>query len=303
MQKLVIAGGSGFLGNAIITYFEDKFDTIIVLTRGKSCTKANVRYVTWDAKSLSDWQHEIDGCEVLINMAGRSVDCRYTEQNKKMILDSRVDATQILGEAITKAKNPPKIWLNSSTATIYKHSLHEKMSEENGEIGSGFSVNVAKAWEKSLFESVTPKTRKIALRTSIVLGKNGGALTPIKKLAKFGLGGKQGDGNQKFSWIHVNDFVRSIDFIIQNNFINGPVNIVAPEPTTNAKLMQLVRRTVGVGFGLPAPKWLLEIGAVCIRTETELILKSRNVVPKKLLDAGFTFRYRTLKEALKETIG
>lgn len=261
-----------------------------------------VRYVTWDAKTLGDWQRELDGCDVLINMAGRSVDCRYTDKNKNRIMNSRVDSTTILNHAVAHAKNPPKVWLNSSTATIYRHSLDMEMGEENGEIGTGFSVSVAKAWEEAFFSGVTPTTRKVALRTSIVWGSKGGALTPIKTLAKLGMGGKQGDGEQKFSWIHVDDFVRSLDYIIKNKELSGPINIVAPKPTNNTKLMQEVRKAVGIGFGLPSPKWLLEIGAILIRTETELILKSRNVVTKKLLDAGFTFRYPTQKEALDEAI-
>lgn len=302
MKKLVIAGGSGFLGNAIVEYFKNQFETIVILTRNTIPNTSTVRYVSWDAKTLGDWQQELEGCDVLINMAGRSVDCRYTNKNKKIIMDSRVESTQILNKAITAQRNPPTIWLNSSTATIYRHSMDKEMGEENGEIGTGFSVSVAQAWEKAFFGGHTPKTRKVALRTSIVLGKNGGALTPIKTLTKLGMGGKQGNGEQKFSWIHVNDFVRSIDYIIRNEELNGPVNIVAPKPTNNIKLMQEVRKAVGIGFGLPSPKWLLEIGAIIIRTETELIIKSRNVVPTKLLDHGFMFQYPTLKKALTEAI-
>lgn len=302
MKKLIIAGGSGFLGNAIVDHFKNKFEDIVILTRNTIENTDTVRYVLWDAKTLGDWQQELDGCEVLINMAGRSVDCRYTEKNKQIIMDSRVDSTHILNEAVANATNPPKIWLNSSTATIYRHAVDKEMGEENGEIGTGFSVSVARAWEKAFFKGDTPNTRKVALRTSIVLGKNGGALTPIKTLAKLGMGGKQGDGKQKFSWIHVDDFVRSIEYIISNTDLHGPINIVAPKPTNNTKLMQEVRKAVGIGFGLPSPKWLLEIGAVLIRTETELIIKSRNVIPTKLLNAGFTFQYPTLKSALAEAI-
>lgn len=302
MKKLVIAGGSGFLGNAIVEHFKNKFEELVILSRKRIQNTQPVRYVPWDAKTVDDWQHELDHCDVLINMAGRSVDCRYTNKNKKEIMRSRVDSTHILNQVVTKATNPPKIWFNSSTATIYRYSLDKEMGEENGEIGTGFSVSVAKAWEEAFFTGETPKTRKIALRTSIVLGKNGGALTPIKTLSKWGLGGKQGSGIQKFSWIHVDDFVRAIDYIILDTSIQGPVNIVAPRPTNNKKLMREVRKAVGIKFGLPSPKWLLEIGAVIIRTETELILKSRNVVPRKLLKAGFKFSLPTLKQALAKAI-
>ena len=176
------------------------------------------------------------------------------------------------------------------------------MDESTGEIGDGFSVYVAKAWEEAFFTSNTPHTRKVALRTSIVLGKNGGALQPIKHLARIGFGGKQGNGNQVFSWIHVQDFVKSIDFIIQNKDLKGPINIVAPEPTTNAELMKTVRKAVGISFGVPLPKWLLEIGSRIIQTETELVLKSRNVIPTKLLSQGFNFDFPVLENALKEAI-
>jgi len=187
-------------------------------------------------------------------------------------------------------------------ATIYRHSLDRQMDAENGEIGTGFSVNVAKAWEQVFFAAPTPKTRKIALRTSIVLGKNGGALQPIKNLARLGFGGKQGEGNQKFSWIHIDDFLRALAFIIATEKLDGPVNIVSSKPVTNSELMRQVRKTVGVPFGFPLPKIVLEIGSRIIRTETELVLKSRNVIPKKLQRYGFEFEHETLKSALEETI-
>ncbi|KPM32545.1 NAD dependent epimerase/dehydratase family protein [Croceitalea dokdonensis DOKDO 023] len=302
MKKLVVAGGSGFLGNAIVDHFKTKFEDIVVLTRNTIENTNTVRYVSWDAKTLGHWQCELDGCDVLINMAGRSVDCRYTAKNKHLIMDSRVDSTRVLNQAVAMATDPPHIWLNSSTATIYRHSLDMEMDEEQGEIGTGFSVSVAQAWEAAFFSGNTPKTRKVALRTSIVMGKNGGALTPIRTLAKMGLGRKQGNGKQKFSWIHVDDFVRSIEFIITNSDLHGPINIVAPKPTTNTKLMETVRNTMGISLGLPSPKWLLAIGARIIRTEPELVLKSRNVVPKKLLTAGFDFKYGDLDHALKSVL-
>lgn len=302
MKKLIIAGGTGFLGKALIDYFKNKVDSIVVLTRSKGYITGNIEYVQWDAKTIGSWSKHFEGCDVLANMTGRSVDCRYTKKNKKIILDSRTESTQILGQAIAETKNPPKVWINSSTATIYRHSLNLEMGEKNGEIGTGFSVSVAKAWEKSFFEQQTPLTRKIALRTSIVLGKKGGALAPIKNLAKIGFGGKQGPGNQKFSWIHVDDFVRSIDFIIQNQELKGPINVASPKPTTNSNLMKSVRKAVKIPFGIPLPKFLLEIGSVIIQTETELIMKSRNVIPEKLLAARFEFKYPLLNDALKETI-
>lgn len=299
MKKLIIAGGTGFLGKACIVHFKNQFDKIIVLTRGQQHISENVQYVQWDAKTLSDWHYFMEGSDVLINLVGRSVDCRYTPKNKELILKTRVDSTKVLGSAISRIKNPPKIWLNASTATIYRHSLHRGMSEFNGEIGAGFSVNVAKAWENAFFGQNTPKTRKVALRTSIVLGKQGGAFPPLQKLAQLGFGGKQGNGNQKFSWIHIQDFVRSIDHIIHNECLEGVINITAPIPATNRELMKTLRKIQQVPFGIPLPRWLLQIGARIIRTETELILKSRNIIPKKLISNGFVYCFPTLKMATK----
>lgn len=302
MRKLIIAGGTGFLGSVIISYFKDTFDEIVLLSRKRTQSSTNYKTVIWDAKTIGNWASELEDATVLINMTGRSVDCRYHQKNKDLILNSRVDSSKVLGQAIAMAKHPPKIWLNSSTATIYRHSLDKEMDEEHGEIGSGFSVEVAKAWEKAFFETNTPTTRKIALRTAIVLGKEGGALQPMVTMTRLGLGGKQGSGNQKFSWIHEEDFVKIIDFCIQNDQIQGVINVVSPHPSTNSILMSLLRKTLKVPFGIPANKPILEFGAFLIRTETELLLKSRNVVPKRLLDYGYTFSYINLEKALKQLI-
>lgn len=301
MKKLIIAGGSGFLGSVIIEHFKNTFDEIILLSRKhNTATHHKVRTVIWDAKSLGEWVSELEKADVMINMTGRSVDCRYTQKNKDIILKSRVESTHILGQAITQCEHPPKVWLNSSTATIYRHSLDKKMDEETGEIGKGFSVQVAKAWEEAFFSYHTPKTRKVALRTAIVLGKKGGALQPMITMTKLGMGGKQGSGDQKFSWIHEEDFVRSIEYILENNSMEGPINIVAPTPSDNRTLMQILRNALKVRFGISSSKPLLEMGAFFIRTETELILKSRNVIPKKLIDSGFIHTYRNLDLAIKD---
>lgn len=303
MKKLIIAGGTGFLGSAITDAFKDTFDDIVLLSRKRNTVaNNNARTVVWDAKSLGEWASELDGSDVVINMTGRSVDCRYTKKNKDIILRSRVESTHILGKAITQCKNPPEIWFNSSTATIYRHSLDKEMDEETGEIGQGFSVQVAKAWEEAFFSHHTSNTRKIALRTSIVLGKDGGALRPMIAMTKLGLGGKQGSGNQKFSWIHEKDFVRIIQFIIDDTTIEGPINVIAPTPSDNKTLMRLLRTSLKVPLGLAAPTPILEVGAFLIRTETELLLKSRNVVPKKLIDKGFKHIYSNLELALKDLI-
>ena len=301
-KKIIIAGGTGFLGNVLIDYFKKKYDTIFILSRSKTRIKDDIHYVHWDARHLGNWVSYLEDADVLINLTGKSVDCRYNIKNKAAILSSRIDSTNILGEAIDKCNNPPKLWMNASTATIYKHTLTEKMDEFSGVIGSGFSVDIATNWENAFFSFNNSKTRKVALRTSIVLGNKSGALKPLIRLTKLGLGGKQGKGNQKFSWIHEYDFAKSIDFIINHSNLKGAINIVAPTPSTNSDLMKLLRKHLDKPFGIPINKFFLKFGAVIINTETELILKSRNVIPKKLIDNNFEFKFRTLDEALKNLI-
>ncbi|WP_346883006.1 TIGR01777 family oxidoreductase [uncultured Algibacter sp.] len=294
IKKIIIAGGSGFLGSVLNDYFTQKGYVIKVLTR----TPKNNSDVYWNAKDLGSWTDELENADVLINLTGKSVDCRYTKKNKKLIYDSRIDATHILGSAINLCKNPPKVWFNSSTATIYKSSLNKEMGEKNGDIGDDFSMNIAKSWEKTFNAITNPKTRKIILRTSIVLGKHGGALTPLINLTKFGLGGQQASGKQKVSWIHELDFARSIEYLIDNRQLSGAFNLSVPKPTNNETLMKTLRKVLKVPFGLPHSKLILKIGAALIGTETELVLKSRNVVPERLLESGFVFSYSKIDLAL-----
>jgi uncharacterized protein (TIGR01777 family) len=301
MKKLIIAAGTGFLGQVLIDHFKDKFDEIVILTRGKSQTIDAVKYVNWNARTFSGWEKELENATVLINLAGKSVDCRYTKENKKEILLSRIESTKILNKAVLNCQNPPKHWLNSSTSTIYRFSLDKQMDEVDGEIGNDFSINVALSWEKAFFKTETPKTLKSALRTSIVLGKNGGAFIPLKTLAKIGFGGKQGKGNQFISWIHEADFTNAVDFIIQKEII-GVINVVSPEPIANSIFMKRLRKAVGFPFGIPINKFFLEIGSFFIRTETELVLKSRNVIPKRLLENGFGFKFGEIDEAFLDLI-
>ena len=239
---------------------------------------------------------------MLINLAGKSVDCRYNEKNKQEIFDSRVNTTNALGNAILQCKNPPALWINSSTATIYRHAQDRPMTENAGEIGAGFSVNVATNWENAFFNFKLSNTRQVALRMAIVLGKDGGVVKPIKNLVRFGLGGKQGKGNQMFSWIHIEDLYRCIVFLQQQQDLTGIFNTSAPNPVTNKNLMQVFRLKMKMPVGLPAPEWLLKFGAMLIKTETELILKSRWVIPEKLLQAGFNFQYLTIDAALEDIL-
>lgn len=304
MEKIVIAAGTGFLGQILIDYFKNETEyphtpEIIVLTRGKSAYKDGVKYVHWNATTFTGWETELENADALINLAGKSVDCRYSQANKKAILDSRINSTAVLNLAVQMCKNPPKHWLNAATATIYRHSTDKQMDEYSGEIGSDFSMDVAKAWEQAFFEIDTPRTRKTALRTSIVLGKKGGAFLPLKNLAQLGFGGRQGNGKQLVSWIHELDFARTVAFVIEKQ-MTGVVNIVAPQPIANAAFMETLRKALHVPAGFAISKKMLEFGAKIIGTETELVLKSRNVIPKRLQEYGFRFTFGTLETALKD---
>ncbi|WP_047551272.1 TIGR01777 family oxidoreductase [Psychroserpens sp. Hel_I_66] len=298
MKTITIAGGSGFLGQVLKDYFTKKGDTVYILTR----TPKQENDIYWNAKDLEDWTTILEQTDVLINLTGKSVDCRYSEENKKLILDSRIDSTHALGLAINLCEHPPKVWFNSSTATIYRHSTDKKMTEAAGEIGDDFSMNIAKSWEKAFYSITNPKTRKIALRTSIVMGKDGGATEPLKNLVKFGLGGKQASGNQKVSWIHELDFARAIEFLIENEQLDGNFNLAVPHPTDNKTLMKSLRKVMHVPFGMSHPKWLIKFGAKLIGTEPELVLKSRNVIPERLLNNEFKFIHTDIEIALDDLI-
>jgi len=294
MRKIVIAGGTGFLGQFLASRFREKGDKVIIISRNKGDVRWN------ETEKLTQ---ALENADVIINLAGKSVDCRYTEKNKQAILWSRIDTTRALGKALIACKQLPKLWINSSTATIYRHAEDRPMTEGEGEIGKGFSVDVALGWEQAFFAFQLPHTRQVALRMAIVLGRDGGVMQPLKRLAKLWMGGKQGTGNQMFSWIHVEDLFQIILFLMDHQELIGIINCSAPKPVSNETLMKSIREALMVKIGLPAPTWSLKIGAVLIRTETELILKSRWVLPDRLLKAGYTFTYPELAAGLKEIFG
>ena len=302
MGKIILAGGSGFVGDYLAKYFSKKGFELIIFSRQKvESENPEIRFVQWDAKSFSNWVDTLENADLLINLTGKSVNCRYTQKNKNEILFSRVDSTKILGQALGEVKNPPRLWMNASTATIYRDAEDRPMDEKTGEIGSDFSVQVAKAWEKIFFESKIPESiRRVALRISIVLGPHGGAFPAYHNLVKFYLGGPQGSGKQMISWIHVEDVARAIEFIFEHPEISGPFNITSPDPVQNREFMKILREHYRKSFGLPAYEWMIKIGAFFLGTEAELLLKSRWTLPRKLLDAGFEFQYDRLKDALKD---
>jgi uncharacterized protein len=303
-RKIILAGGSGFLGNALARTFAAAGDEAIVLTRSPKSRSDGVREVPWDAKTLGEWATLVDGADVVINLTGKSVDCRYTETNRRVIISSRVDSTAAVGQAIARCAKPPRVWLNASSATLYKHTL-DRAADETGETGATpeakdeFSIEVIRQWENALNQAAAPATRKVALRITLVFGADGGVFPVLRRLARFGLGGKMGSGKQYVSWIHEEDFCRAVEWLIAHEDLSGPINLAAPNPLTNAEMMRLMRRTCGAPFGLPATEWMLEIGAFFLRTETELIIKSRRVVPGKLLVSGFQLHFPELENALR----
>lgn len=291
-KTMVIAGANGFMGRYISKHFIDKGWKVIGLARRTDGMAEGVEFLKWDGETLEqEWAKQIDGTDVMINLAGRTVDCRYNDENKRQILDSRVNSTKVIGEAIGGCENPPNVWMNASTATIYADTREKAQTESEGVIGEGFSVQIAKTWEGAFNDAkVAESVRRITLRTTLVMGEEKGTVYEILKgLAKKFLGGKMGDGGQMVSWIDINDVCRAVEWMIDNESASGAYNLAAPEAITNTEMMKRIRKTVGVSFGLPAYKWMLEIGAFFMRTETELIVKSRWVYPEKLLEEGFKF--------------
>jgi uncharacterized protein (TIGR01777 family) len=304
-RKIVIPGGSGQVGTILARSFTAAGDDVVVLSRRPSARPWRV--VSWDGRSLGAWCEEIDGCDIVINMAGRSVNCRYTASNRREILESRVESTRAVGEAIVQSQQPPRVWLQASTATIYAHTYDRANDEYTGTISGSesgapeswnFSIEVATAWERAFDGVVLERTRKVALRSAMTLSTDrGGIFDTLRGLARRGLGGTAGDGRQYVSWIHERDFVAAIGWLIERDDISGVVNVAAPNPLTNAEFMRVLRHACGAPFGLPAANWMLEAGALLMATETELILKSRKVVPLRLIDSGFQFVFPSWPDA------
>ena len=302
MKKVILAGGSGFIGSVLVNFYSEKVDEVIVLTRGASVLSGNVRFVHWNGKDVDSWCKELEDADLLVNLTGKNVNCRYNQKNKDEILNSRIDATVALGKAVSQLATPPRVWIQSASATIYRHAEDRSMDEETGEIGDGFSVEVCKAWEKSFWEQKAPHTRKVLLRIGIVLGKSDSALPRLLTLTRLGLGGNQGSGRQYMSWIHEGDVASVINWVYTHEEITGTINCTSPQPLPNADFMRTLREACNVPFGIPTPAWLLKVGAVIIGTETELILKSRWVVPKKLTEAGYVFQFPDLRSAPQDIL-
>ena len=309
-MKIVIPGGSGQVGQILARHFHARGHMVTVLSR--SPRPAPWRVVSWDGATPGGWISELEQSDVCINLAGRSVNCRYTPANRSIIYESRIQSTRLLNQVLSSLNRAPRLWVNASTATIYRHTLDRAMSEAEGELGGNepgapdtwnFSIDVAKGWEEAFFSTPTPLTRKIAMRSAITLSPDrGGVFDVLLGLVRHGLGGTQGPGTQFVSWIHEADFVRAIDLLIAQEGFSGVVNLASPNPLPNRDFMRALRDAWGIRFGLPNPEWIIEIGTWLMRTESELVLKSRRVVPGRLLAGGFQFLFPEWPSAARELV-
>ncbi|MFK7985799.1 MAG: TIGR01777 family oxidoreductase [Sandaracinaceae bacterium] len=311
MRKVVIPGGSGQVGQLLARVWAARGVDVVILSRGGAVSHG--RHVAWDGKTLGPWASELDGADVVVNLAGRSVNCRYTPENKAAMMDSRVESTRVVGEAIAACETPPPVWLQMSTATIYDHRYDAANDEIDGRIEAdpvpgydpswGFSVQIARAWERTAEAAPTPGTRLVLLRSAMVMSPDAdGVFDTLRGLVVKGLGGTNGDGRQYVSWIHEHDFVAALDHLIEDSSLEGPVNLAAPNPLPNREFMAALRHATGTRIGLPSTKWMLSIGAVMLRTEVELLLKSRRVVSRRLAESGFTFAYPNWTDAAEELL-
>ncbi|MBM7776539.1 uncharacterized protein (TIGR01777 family) [Actinokineospora baliensis] len=312
VMKIVLPGGTGNVGGFLSRALAAAGHEVVVLSRRAADVGGGIRSVAWDGRALGSWSSEIDGCDAVINLAGRSVSCRYTEENLREMMESRVDSTAVVGEAIAAASAPPRVWLQMSTATIYAHRYDAPNDEPTGIIGGdepdvpaywAFSVEIAKQWELAQQQADTPSTRKVALRTAMVMSPDPGSVFDVLSwMARLALGGPVAGGRQYVSWIHARDFLRAVTFLLDHDHLDGPVNLAAPNPLPQRDFIRALRRTWRMPVGLPATKWMAEIGAFALRSDTELLLKSRRVVPTRLLEAGFTFDYPTWPDAATDLV-
>jgi len=308
-MKIVIPGGTGQIGRILSRTLLARNHDVVVLSRGGT---SDARLVAWDGRTLGPWARELDGADVVINLAGRSVNCRYTDANLRTMMSSRIESTRAVGTAIAKAARPPRVWLQMSTATIYAHRVDAPNDEATGRIGGDepeapsywkFSVDIGKAWERAQEEAATPRTRKVALRSTMVMSPDrGGVFDVLLGLTRAGLGGTIAGGRQFVSWIHDHDFTRAVDLLIERDDIEGAVNLAAPNPIPQRDFMAALRAAWGRRIGLPATRWMVGIGAFFLRTDPELTLKSRRVVPGRLFDAGFSFEFPAWPDAARDLI-
>ena len=309
-MRIVLAGGTGQLGHLLARTFRADGHDVVVLSR--RAASAPWRVVVWDARTVGPWSTELDGADVVVGLAGRNVNCRYTPENRREIFDSRVESARVVGQAIARCLHPPKVWLQASTATIYTHRFDAPNDDVTGVIGGRetdvpqswrFSIEVARAWERAATDNVTGATKLVLMRSAMVMSPDkGGIFDMLERLARFGLGGSVDGGKQYVSWVHDRDFVRALYWLIEHRELSGAVNVASPNPLPYREFMRGLRRAVHMPIGLPATRWMLEIGTRVLRTESELVLKSRRVVPRRLLESGFMFEYPDWMAAASELV-
>ena len=312
-MKIVIPGGTGQVGGVLRRALAQRGDEVVVLSRRPERLEDGIRHVVWDGRTLGPWAAELDGADAVVNLAGRTVSCRYTDTNLRQLMDSRVASTRVVGEAIAQAGRPPRVWLQMSTATIYADARSRPddspHDEGNGILGGEepdvplyweYSVRIARRWEQTQADAAVPGTRRVALRTAMVMTPDpGGVFDYLSWMARLGLGGPVAGGRQYVSWLHGDDFVRAVQLLIERDDLEGPFILAAPDPVTQRELMRSLRAAWGQRLGLPATRLMAEVGALVLRTDTELLLKSRRVVPRRLLEAGFAFDHPTWDAAAR----
>ena len=298
-MKIILAGGTGTIGRILQQHFTERGDLVAVLTRRPGLNQhPAARMVQWDGRTRGAWWSDLDGADALINLAGRSVDCRYTRENRAAILNSRLESTHALGEAMGSIASPPPVWINLSSTTVYRHSEDRAMDEGTGELGNDFSPQVVKAWENEFFRHKSDGVRQVAVRCAIVFSNRGGAFPRYAQLVRWGLGGRHGNGQQMMSWVHEKDVAGFFEWLIEEPRAQGTFNLSSPIPLRQTEVMRILRERIKPWIALPSPRWMLELGARILGTETELVLKSRWVLPTRAQELGYRFRIGTMKEAV-----
>ena len=301
-EKIIIAGGSGFFGQALTNYFK-KTHEVIVLTRSSSFLKDGVHYQNWGKNNLEEWAPVLNQAKALINLSGKSINCRFSEKNKKALLDSRINTTRLLASAIEHTSTPPKLWINASAGALYNPGNQPNDEYDTTFNNTSFLGKMALAWEEAFYEKELPQTRKVALRISLILGKNGGVFPVLQQLTRLRLGGKVGSGNQFISWIHLYDAIQAVQFIMENTSIEKAVNLSTNEPCSNTYFMSALRKSLGISIGIPAPTFGVKIASFFLRKEPSLLLDSVHFIPKKLNEAGFVFKYKDVNSAFEQLNG